>query len=133
MANAMYGLARQQFAQAGINWDSSDIRVICVDLADYTLDIDVDEFLEDIPVAARVATSTALQNKSSDLGVLDADDIEIAAVSGDQFEAIVVYKHEAASTETTSRLIAFIDGGATFTPNGGALNVRFDATGIANV
>jgi hypothetical protein len=52
------------------------------------VDIDVDEFLDDIPSGARVATSDALASKTNTLGVLDAGDKTLASVSGDQSEAL---------------------------------------------
>lgn len=79
---------------------------------------------------ARVATSGALANKTSTLGVADADDIIIAGVTGDQFEAVVLY--EDTGTASTSRLIAYWDtaGGLPLTPNGGAVSTTFNALGI---
>jgi len=130
MANALYGKARQAFLTGGLNWSSMTAKLVLVDSADYTLDIDVHEFLSDIPAGARVATSGALQNKTSVLGVADADDILIAGVTGDRFEAVVLYSDT--GTAGTSRLIAYWDSatGLPLTPNGGNVITTFNALGI---
>lgn len=126
MATGLYDKGREAFAKGLIAWDSDDIRAILVDSADYTVDFAAHDFLDDIPGAARVAVSAAsLANKTATLGVCDADDITINGVSGDQFEAIVLYKHT--GTEGTSRLIAYIDNytGLPCTPNGGNITIQW--------
>lgn len=123
---ALYGKGRAAFGNAQIDWVDDDIRLVFVDAADYTLDIDVHDFLDDIAAGARVAVSAAsLGNKTNTLGVMDADDHTINSVSGDQFEAIVFYKHT--GTDATSALIAYIDTytGLPCTPNGGNITVAF--------
>lgn len=81
--------------------------------------------LDDIPAGARVAVSGALQSKTVTDGVFDADDKIIAAVSGDQFEYLVLYKHT--GTESTSRLILLIDTatGLPCTPNGSDITISW--------
>lgn len=126
MANALYGKGREGFLDGSIDWDTNDIRCILIDAADYTVSIDVHDNLDDIPVAARVATSGSLAGKTVTLGVADASDITFTAVSGDQSEALVLYKHT--GTESTSRLIAYIDtaGGLPITPSGVDITVTWD-------
>lgn len=126
MASFLFDKGREGFAKGAINWESDDIRAILVDSADYTVDSAAHDFLDDVPGAARVAVSAAsLANKTATLGVCDADDLTIAGVSGDQFEAIVLYKHT--GTESTSRLIAYIDNytGLPCTPNGGSITISW--------
>lgn len=126
MASALYDKGREGFAVAGIGWAADDIRIIFVDSADYTVDLTTHDYLDDIAGAARVAVSAAsLQNKSATNGVCDADDITVNTVSGDQFEAIVIYKHT--GTDGTSRLICWIDSytGLPCTPNGGNITVQW--------
>jgi hypothetical protein len=50
--------------------------------------------------------------------VFDAADKTLSAVTGDQSEAIIIYKHT--GTDSTSNLIAYIDSGSglPFTPTG---------------
>ena len=129
MANQLYGKAREAFLNGDIDWLADDIRVMLVDTADYVLgaNIDVHDFLDDVPVGARVAVSGALTGKTSTLGVADANDVTFPSVTGDPSEALIIYKHT--GVESTSNLIAYIDSatGLPVTPNGGDINVVFDS------
>jgi hypothetical protein len=126
MANSLYDKGRQGFLDGSIDWDTDDIRVILIDTNDYTVDLASHDNLDDIPSAARVAVSGALTGKTVTNGIADADDVTFSAVTGDQCEAIVLYKHT--GVETTSRLIAYIDSatGLPVTPNGGDIEVQWD-------
>lgn len=126
MANALYDKGREGFLDGSIDWDTDDIRVILIDTDDYTVNLATHDNLDDIPAAARVATSGSLTGKSVTNGVADADDVVFSSVSGDQCEALVIYKHT--GSETTSRLIGYIDSatGLPVTPNGGDITVQWD-------
>lgn len=126
MANALYDKGREGFLDGSIDWDTDDIRVILIDTDDYSVNIATHDNLDDIPTAARVATSGALTGKTVTDGVADADDVVFCSVSGDQSEALVIYQHT--GTESTSRLIAYIDTatGLPVTPNGGDITVQWD-------
>lgn len=110
----------------GINMSANDIRCILVDLADYTVNLATHDYLDDVPAAARVAVSTAMTSKTVTDGIFDAADITWTAVSGDPSEAVIIYQHT--GTESTSRLIAYIDTatGLPVIPNGGNITVTFD-------
>lgn len=128
MSNQLYGKGRQKFAQGDIHWKASGgdtIKVILVDAADYTLQIDTHEFLSDVPVAARVAIAQ-LTLLDPALGVCDGQDVTFPAVSGDQSEALIIYKDT--GVEGTSPLVAYIDQatGLPVTPNGGDITVQWD-------
>ena len=127
MANELYDAGREGFLDGSIDWDTDDIRAILIDVADYTVDLDADDNLDDIPGDARVAVSGALTGKTVTDGVADAADVTFSSVTGDECEAIVLYKHT--GTESTSRLIAYIDSatGLPVTPNGGDIKVEWDS------
>jgi len=127
MANSLYTKAKQKLLDGTIDLDSHDIKAVLVDGADYTPNLATDDELADIPSGARVATSGALQSCSVTDGVFDAADITITAVSGDQFEYLVLYKHT--GTESTSRLILLIDSatGLPCTPNGSDITIQWDS------
>jgi len=127
MANVLYEHGREGFLDGSLDWDTDDIRAILIDVADYTVDLDAHDNLDDIPAGARVAVSGALTGKTVTNGVADANDVTWSAVTGDQSEAIVLYKHT--GTESTSRLIAYIDSatGLPVTPNGGDIEIQWDA------
>ena len=128
MANGLYGKARQAFLSGDIDWLVDDIRAILIDVADYTVAINVDQYLSSIPAAARVAVSASFTNKTATLGVADADDVTFSTATGDQSEALVIYKHT--GTDGTSPLIAYLDTatGLPVLPNGGDIVVTWSAT-----
>lgn len=128
MANLLYTPFVNSYLTGGANavdFDTDDIRVILIDVADYTLDATNHDFLDDIPGAARVAT-VALTGESVTGRVFDANDAVFTSVTGDVSEALVIYKHT--GTEGTSRLIAYIDTatGLPVTPNGADITVQWD-------
>lgn len=126
MANALYDKAREAFLSGDLDWDANTIKVILVDVADYTVATATHQFLSDVPAAARVATSAALASKTTTGGVADAADITFTAVSGDPCEALVIFQDT--GVELTSRLIAYIDTatGLPVIPNGGDITVSWD-------
>lgn len=127
MANALYDKGREGFLDGSIDWDTNDTRLILIDEADDTIDLSVDDNLDDRAGAARVATSGAMASKTVTNGVADAADVTLSAVTGDQSESIDIYKHT--GTESTSRLICNIDTatGLPVTPNGGDITIQFDS------
>ena len=127
MANALYDLGRESFLKGEISWSADNIKTVLVDSADYTVNLSAHQFLSDVPVAARVATSTNLATKTTTAGQADAADITYTAVTGDISEALVIYQDSGVAT--TSRLIAYIDTatGLPVTPNGGDIQVQWSA------
>jgi hypothetical protein len=127
MANALYDKGREGFLDGNIDWDTNNIKLVFVDEADDTIDLAVDDNLDDRAVASRVATSGNFAGKTVTNGVADADDVTVATVTGDPFESIDIYKDT--GTESTSRLIANIDTatGLPLTPNGGDITVQWDS------
>lgn len=122
----LFDKGRQAFGNGDISWESDNIKAILVDAADYTPDSANDEFLEDIPVGARVATSANLATKTNIGGVLDAADLTLSTVTGDESEYIVLFQDLA--SESTSRLIGLIDSatGLPVTPNGADIVIQWD-------
>lgn len=88
-----------------------------------------DRTLNDIPAGGRVATSANLASKTITDGVADAADVTLSAVTGDQSEAIAVYKDT--GTATTSRIICWFDTGTNLpiTPNGGDITLQWPSSG----
>lgn len=118
-----------------VNWESDDCRVVLIDTADDDPAVNTDQDLADIAGAARVATSGALGSKTAVLSgntlTMDAADITLTAVTGDQSEEILIYRHT--GTESTSLLIVSFDtftSGMPITPNGGDISIQWNASGI---
>jgi hypothetical protein len=134
VANAIYGLARQAWANAQVNWGTAAIHVDLIDLADYTVSINTHEFRSSVPAAARVASFGPLAGKTSALGVLDSNDFTFPTVTGDQAEALIYWVNT--GSDASSRLLIFVDtatSGLPVTPNGGDINVVQNAAGIATL
>ncbi len=125
MANALYDKGRQAFLDGDIDWTANNIKCVLVDTNDYTVNLATHDNLDDIPSGARVATSANLTGKTSTDGVADADDVTFTSVTGDQSEALVIYQDT--GTESTSKLIAYIDTatGLPVTPGGGNITVTW--------
>ncbi len=124
MASGLYDKGREGFLDGSIDWDTDTIKVVMVDSADYTVALATHDFIDDVPVIARVGTAQTLATKTVTAGVADAADVTFTAVTGDSVEALVVYKDT--GSEATSRLICYIDGFTAVTPNGGNINVAWD-------
>lgn len=140
MANQLFDTGRQKFLNGEIDYTNDDIRIVLVDTNDHTFTFS-EEFLSDITAAGLIGengtaltndtainTDTpSLANKTSTAGVADADDVVLTAVSGDQAEALVIFKWTGVST--TSPLIAYIDTatGLPVTPNGGDITIAWDS------
>lgn len=127
MANALYDNGRESFLRGEISWQGDNIKVALVDSALYTPNLSTDQFLSDVPLSSRTATSANLTTKTTTDGVADADDVTLASVTGNQSEYLVVFQDT--GVEGTSRLIAFIDTatGLPVTPNGGDISIQWDA------
>lgn len=128
MSNSLYDKGREAFAKGDINWKASGgdtIKVVLIDTADYTVDLANHDFLDDVASGARVAFATLTLLDPTD-GVCDANDATFTSVTGDQSEALIIYKDT--GTESTSPLIAYIDAatGLPVTPNGGDIGVTWD-------
>lgn len=126
MANALYDKGREKFLTGAVSWSSDNIKTVLVDAADYTVNLTTHEFLSDVASGGRVATSGNLASKTTTAGVADAADVVFSAVTGDQSEALVIYKDTGSAA--TSPLIAYIDTatGLPVTPNGADVTVTWD-------
>lgn len=126
MANVLYDTGRNAHLTGGVNWLTDTIKAVLVDLADYTPSLSTHAFLSDIPAIARVATTAAFTGKTAVAGVADAADPTFVGATGDQSEAIVIYKDT--GNAATSQLLVFLDTatGLPVTPNTGDINVIFD-------
>lgn len=126
MANALYDFGRQGFLDGSIDFDTDTIYAYLVDTGAYAVNLATHDFLDDVPVAARIAGPVTLGSKTVAAGVADAADVTFSAVSGATIEAIVIAKW--AGSDATSRLIAYIDTatGLPLTPNGGNVTIAWD-------
>ena len=126
MANTLYDKARERFLRGQINWDTDTMKVCLVDKNVYTPNFTTHEYLSDVSGSAIVAAGVTLTGKSSTSGAADANDVTFTAVSGNESEALIIYKDT--GDTATSPLIALIDSatGLPITPNGGDIIVVWD-------
>ena len=130
MANVVYDSAKESFISGLIDLTSDDIRAILVDTDDYSFS-SLHDFLDDVVAGSRVAVSATFTSKTVTNGVFDAADLVLSAITGDQSEALIIYKHT--GVEATSDLLIYMDTGVTglpVTPNGGDIAITWNASGI---
>lgn len=130
MANALYPIWKAALLQASANSAlTGTVKVALIDTGVYTYSA-AHDFWDDAS-AGVIGTPQTLANKTYTGGVLDADNVVFSAVSGASVEAIIIYIDT--GTPATSRLVAYIDTGVTglpVTPNGGDINIAWNASGI---
>lgn len=108
MTNQKYVKCNEHLGKGDINLIEDTIDLLLVDSSLYTLNVNTDEFLEDIPESSRLFLSSGgLQNKSVTDGVFDADDFLCEDISSGTVNYIILYKNT--GIESTSILIAIID------------------------
>jgi hypothetical protein len=92
----------------------------------FAMNLSAPQFVADLAAAGIVARSGALASKTTTLGVFDAADITLTAVTGDPCEVVIVYKDTGA--DATSNLIAVFGTGTGLpvTPNGGDITIQWD-------
>lgn len=136
MANALFTPYKQNLLGLGTRVDldaPDDMRLLAVDHADDVPVPATDDFLDDILAGARVGTATLAAEAILAAGAFDSDNPVFTALTGDQFESLVLYKHT--GTDSTSNLLAFYDTatGLPFTPSGGDVTVVVHASGWFSV
>lgn len=130
MANAIYPKYKEALLDGSANIDANDltVKVALVDTGTYTYN-SAHEFYSS--VTGVVGTPQTIANTTVTNGLFDGDDVSFTSVTGASVEALIIYIDT--GTAATSRLIAFIDTGVTglpVTPNGGNINITWNASGI---
>lgn len=133
MANAIYPKYKEGVLQgaANTNLSSGTVKAALVDTGTYTYS-SAHQFFSS--VSGVIGTPQTLGTKTFTNGTFDAADISYTAVSGATAEAIVIYVDTGVAG--TSPVVAFLDTGYTnlpVTPNGGNINVTWDAAGIFTI
>jgi hypothetical protein len=138
VANGMFTVFRnnQLTGTSVVDFDTDTLKIIFVDHADDTPVLATDDFIDDIASAARVPAIASAPTLGTitvgtvAAGVFDAADTTFTALSGDQAESLILYKHT--GTESTSKLIGYWDTatGLQLTPNGADVTVAWNASGI---
>lgn len=130
MANQLYPKIKEALLQhtANSNFSAGTVKAALIDTGTYTYN-SAHEFFSS--VTGVVGTPQTIGSKTFVNGLFDGGDVTVPAVTGASVEAIILYIDTGSSA--TSRLIAYIDTGVTglpVTPNGGDINVAWNASGI---
>lgn len=127
MASVIYPKAKESLLKADLDLDST-IRAVLIDTGTYTYNAAHDNYDDLSGVVG--SESDALASKTFTDGVFDAADITFTAVTGNTVEAIVLFLDT--GTAGTDKLIAYIDSatGLPVTPNGGDIDIGWNASGI---
>lgn len=88
------------------------------------------EFVSDLTGASIIARSGNLAGKTVALGVFDANNITLAAVSGAAFTHVKIVKDT--GSDATSVLLADLEV-SSFTPSGGDVNIVWHASGLFQI
>ena len=134
MANALYPKWKEAALQFTANADldgsgTTGVYAVLVDLGTYTYSA-AHEFYSSL--SGLVGTEQEITTKTYTNGLFDGADVVVPSVSGATCEAIVIFIKNAGASSTW-RLVAFLDTGVTglpVTPNGGNININWNASGI---
>lgn len=132
MASVWYPRGLEAALEGDVDVLVDTITVIGVDTADYTFS-NAHEDLADVTAGARVgsATLTISCTYSGDVVTLDANDATLTSVTGDEFEAVIVYLNS--GSEATSTLLLYLELSAAVTPNGGNIVLQFNGSGLGTL
>jgi hypothetical protein len=121
--NQLYDSFKSALLKGEINLETDTLVAYAVDLADYTFSA-AHEALTDLTTGGGVvATSPALTGKVVSIsGNFDSADPVLPSVTGDTFEAIVLYD------QTTDNLVGYWDG-ISQTPSGNNITINVAAGG----
>lgn len=132
MANKKYPKYAEALLRGGANLESGTVKVALIDLGVYTYN-DAHEFFSS--VSGVVGTPVEVTGKTFVNGLFDATvNPTFSAVTGNTAEALILYIDT--TNPATSRLLIFMDtdiGGIPVTPNGGDINLTWNASGIFQI
>ena len=138
MANALYPLFKQSLlaADANVSMNQNTATdgpfVALVDTGTYTYSA-AHQFYSSL--SGIVGTDQRITTPTVTTGLFDGDNCVFSSVTGASVEALVIYRKNSGAN-TTWRLFAYIDTGVTglpVTPNGGDINVNWNASGIVQL
>lgn len=87
----------------------------------------------DLTGADIIATSAPLTGKTFTGNVFNADDLSVTGISGDEFMiAVITVEPTAGAVDANTLLVYLLDAatGLPFSPNGGNIDVNWNASGI---
>ncbi len=138
MANSLYPIWKAKLLTDSLggnaNLDETGTEgtfALLIDTAVYTYS-DAHDFFSDLSGVIGTATGEEITSPTTTSGVFDGNNVTFSSVSGDNAEAIVIYRKNAGAN-TTHYLVAFIDTGVSglpVLPNGGDITITWNGSGI---
>lgn len=125
MANSLYPLGKQRILEKLVNFKTDDIQVVLVS-SDYVLNLNGDEFYAKVQAFA-LGEPKSLENKTTALGVFDADDVTwLKVAAGKTAKAAVLFANT--GEPATSPLLGYIDviTGFPVATNGSDISIQWD-------
>lgn len=140
MASSLYGnfLKKGYDGSTSINLATggNTIKVALV-TSTYTPDFDAHDFFDDVTneITGTGYTAGGVTLANQDMTVVGASnvvkfDADDASWAGASFTARAAIVYKSTGTASSSPLIAYIDFGSNFTPQGGTFTITFSASGI---
>ena len=123
--DAIYPAAKEKFLNNTLNWLTDPIVCVLVGTAAYTYSA-AHATLADVPLAARIAVSGTLANRTASLGIADASDVTFGIVYGSIVNAVILCSDT--GTDINSPLIAYLDtanSGLPLQPNGNPITITW--------
>lgn len=141
MPSKLYGQFLQQALNKEVDWDTDTIKVALLSNS-YTPDQDAHNYFDDVVAnevtgtgytagGATLANKTNTYNSSTNVIVLDADDVTWSS-STITARYAVVYDASPA-TNATKPLIGYVDFGSDQSSSNGNFTITWDATGIVRI
>lgn len=137
MANALYPKWKEALLGAAANSaltgsGTTGLHAALIDTDTYTYSA-AHEFYSDL--SGVVDDDVEVENVTYTNGTVDGDNATFVGVTGNESEALVLYRKNAGAN-TTWRLVAYLDTSVTglpVTPNGGDITVSWNASGIFTI
>lgn len=132
MANLLFPRARQGFLTGRIDWATATIKVSLLRGYSYNA---THQWVSDVLAAGTLVATQTLASKTDTDGVADAADVTFPTVAaGASVPHLLIYQSSAVTggadvATSAQRIIALIDTASNLpiTPNGGDINIIFDA------
>lgn len=127
MASFVYDAAIDAAWQGDLALDTADVKMLLL-TDDYTASQTADVYVSSITTAARIETTAVLTSKVFTLGMFDAADPALSALTGNTVDAIALFVDT--GSDATSRLLSYHTVTPSFVPTGTDVVISIPTTGI---
>jgi len=121
--HGLYKIGREAFLDGSIDWEKDKVRVALVN-GGYSPDLIHHKTLGDIPRKQVIAVSKPLSGKTQIDRTLDAENVWVSSVYGDQIDYLILFKD--GGRRSRSNLLACVGEFPPVVPNGGDIQITWD-------